>query len=141
MFRILFLLFISSSIFAQTVPKADADSIRAIMGRQQAAWNRGDMDSFMNGYWESDSLRFLGKEGIRYGYAPTLKRYKEHYPDKAAMGQLAFTILSVEPAGTDQAMVLGLWKLQREKDTPGGAFVLIWKKINGQWVCVLDHTS
>ena len=57
------------------------------------------------------------------------------------MGQLAFTILSVEPAGTDQAMVLGLWKLQREKDTPGGAFVLIWKKINGQWVCVLDHTS
>ncbi|MCB0395898.1 MAG: nuclear transport factor 2 family protein [Flavobacteriales bacterium] len=140
-FFFLFSLFLFSAQ-AQSVKQADADTIKAIMLRQQQAWNRGDMDGFMHGYWESDSLRFLGGSGVRLGYQPTLAGYKEKYPDKSAMGTLTFEFISTEYVGDDRnILMLGKWKLARENDSPGGAFVLLWKKIDGHWVIVLDHTS
>lgn len=117
------------------------EAILSTMAAQEAAWNRGDLKGFMNGYWESDSLRFIGKSGITRGWSQTLANYERGYPDRAAMGKLTFTILIVEKLGPKCAGVTGKWHLQREKDAPEGYFSLIWKKIEGKWVIVADHSS
>jgi ketosteroid isomerase-like protein len=116
-------------------------SIQSVMNEQQEAWNRGDIDAFMSGYWKSDSLRFIGKRGITYGWQSTLNNYKSSYPGNAAMGRLQFTNLTTELAGDNSAYVIGKWELFRATDTLGGHYSLLWKKINGQWLIVADHSS
>ncbi|HVV56403.1 MAG TPA: nuclear transport factor 2 family protein, partial [Mucilaginibacter sp.] len=105
------------------------------------AWNRGDVEGFMQGYWKSDSLMFVGSSPPVYGWQSTLERYKEHYPDKAAMGELTFDILQVKVLDSSNAFVLGGWRLKRKNDSPGGYFTLWFRKINGEWKIVCDHTS
>jgi|SRR6187402_2469968 len=119
----------------------DKQAILKVLTTQQAAWNRGDIDSFMQGYWKSDSLLFVGKTAPTYGWQATLNNYKKSYPDKAAMGTLTFDILKVELLDDHNAFILGGWKLKRAKDTPGGYFTLWFRKINGEWKIVADHTS
>jgi ketosteroid isomerase-like protein len=119
---------------------ADRNEILEVMHQQEVAWNNGNIDGFMNGYWKSDSLKFVGKNGIKYGWQNTLENYKKSYPDKATMGTLKFDVIQLEVYGKS-AFVLGKWQLKREKDTPNGYFTLFWKKINGHWVIVIDHTS
>jgi len=119
----------------------ELQAIQKIMASQEASWNSGNLEGFMNGYWESDSLKFVGKTGITYGWKATLERYQKGYPDKAAMGKLTFTLLHVERIGRSAAMVTGKWHLQREKDAPQGHFTLLWRKIQGRWVIVEDHSS
>jgi ketosteroid isomerase-like protein len=126
---------------SQTLSSKDRDAILAVMADQETAWNKVDLQGFMNGYWESDSLRFIGKSGITYGWQPTLANYQRSYPDKAAMGKLKFTILRVESLGKGVAHVTGAWLLTREKDAPQGYFTLLWRKIKGRWVIVADHSS
>lgn len=113
------------------------------MALQEEAWNKGSIDEFMNGYWESKELRFVsGKSGIRYGYEETLNGYKKAYPDKSQMGILTFTLINVEKISKKSALVIGKWALDREKEEDlEGHFSLIWKKIKGQWVIVVDHSS
>lgn len=111
------------------------------MHTQQLAWNRGDIDGFMQGYWKSDSLVFVGKDAPTYGWQTTLNNYKKHYPDTAAMGQLTFTILQVKVLSSTNAFVLGGWQLKRVKDAPGGYYTLWFRKIKGEWKIVCDHTS
>lgn len=108
---------------------------------QQEAWNMGDIDGFMQGYWKNDSLCFIGKSGPSYGWLPTLNRYKQSYPNKAAMGQLAFTDLRFEPLGTQSLLCSGQWQLFRQADTLQGRFTLLFKQIEGRWVIVYDHSS
>lgn len=115
--------------------------IQSVMNQQQEAWNRGDIDAFMSGYWQSDSLRFIGKRGITYGWQSTLNNYKSNYPGKAAMGRLQFTNLSTELIGDSAAYVIGKWELFRSADTLGGHYSLLWKNIHGQWLIVADHSS
>ena len=115
--------------------------IQSVMNRQQEAWNRGDIDAFMSGYWQSDSLRFIGKRGITYGWQSTLNNYKSSYPGKEAMGRLQFTNLSTELIGDSAAYVIGKWELFRAADTIGGHYSLLWKNIHGQWLIVADHSS
>jgi ketosteroid isomerase-like protein len=119
----------------------DRQAIIKVMHTQQLAWNRGDIDGFMQGYWKSDSLVFVGKDAPTYGWQTTLNNYKKHYPDKAAMGQLTFTILQVKVLDPTNAFVLGGWHLKREKDAPGGYYTLWFRKIKGEWKIVCDHTS
>lgn len=119
---------------------ADRNEILEVMHQQEVAWNNGNIEGFMNGYWKSDSLKFVGKNGIKYGWQNTLENYKKSYPDKATMGTLKFDVIQLEVSGKS-AFVLGKWQLKREKDTPNGYFTLFWKKINGHWVIVIDHTS
>ncbi|MBK9451778.1 MAG: DUF4440 domain-containing protein [Bacteroidetes bacterium] len=126
---------------AQGIKPKDKSAILEIMASQEMSWNKGDLEGFMNGYWRSDSLRFIGKSGITYGWQPTLANYQRSYPDKAAMGKLKFTILRVESLGKGVAHVTGAWLLTREKDAPQGYFTLLWRKINGEWVIVADHSS
>jgi hypothetical protein len=86
------------SLFAQAQTK-DTDKILTILAAQEKAWNEGNIEQFMHGYWENDSLVFVGKSGLTYGYKNTLANYKKGYPDKTYMGQLKFTILSMQPLG------------------------------------------
>lgn len=120
--------------------KNNEQEILAIMQKQENSWNNGNIDAFMQGYWQSDSLLFIGKNGIKYGWQTTLDNYKKSYPDKATMGKLAFEILKLEVSG-ETAYMLGKWSLIRENDNPNGYFTLYWKKINEKWVITIDHTS
>ena len=117
-----------------------ADDIRAVMNKQADDWNRGDIPAFMEGYWKSDKLVFVGSE-VTKGWQPTLDRYKRSYPDKAAMGTLTFSDLEITVLSNDSALVLGSWSLKREKDNPGGKFTLIFRKFKEGWRIIHDHTT
>lgn len=119
----------------------DTKEILAVLDNQQNAWNAGDLNKFMSGYAQSDSLLFLGKAGPTYGWQQALDNYKKGYPDKAAMGKLTFSIKKVQLLSKDTAFVLGGWHLQREKDEPQGYFTLIFKKFKSGWKIISDHTS
>ncbi|WP_246104147.1 YybH family protein [Mucilaginibacter corticis] len=93
----------------------DRQAILKVMEDQRQAWNRGDVETFMQGYWKSDSLMFVGKTAPTYGWQNTLNNYKKGYPDKAAMGELAFNILKVEVLDAKNAFVFGGWHLKRIK--------------------------
>ena len=119
------------------------NSIQAIMLRQENAWNEGNLDQFMIGYWESDSLTFIGKSGLNYGWKNTLLNYKKSYPSVKDMGTLSFDNLSLEVLSEDLALVIGKWRLNRDKigDTLQGHYSLVWKRIKNKWVIVSDHSS
>ncbi|HMX40181.1 MAG TPA: nuclear transport factor 2 family protein [Saprospiraceae bacterium] len=133
-----FLLLLAWSVSGQPA----ARTIRNIMAEQEAAWNRGDLPAFMEGYWHSDSLRFIGSKGLTYGWQATLDNYRRGYPDRATMGTLKFTILSVEKLSRRSAFVVGKWHLARgDKGDLSGHYTLLWRKIRGHWVIVADHSS
>ena len=136
-----FLFLISSLVFSQSLDKADRDSILKVLEKQRIGWNNGDIEEYMKGYWKSDSLRFIGKSGINYGWEATLKSYKKGYPDKETMGKLTFEIISLESVGKNTAFMIGKWSLKREKNDIAGYFSLLWKKINGIWLITTDHSS
>lgn len=117
-----------------------AGDIRAVMDRQAADWNKGDIDGFMKGYWNSEKLVFVSSRVTR-GWQPTLDNYKKSYPNRAAMGTLTFSDLEITVLSKDSAVVLGSWWLKREKDNPGGKFTLIFRKFKDGWKIVHDHTS
>ncbi len=118
-------------------------SITQILIKQQSAWNKGSIEKFMAPYWYSDSLRFIGKKGITYGWQNTLDNYKKSYPDTTTMGQLTFEINSIDVFSKSSAFVIGKWFLKREKGKGdlGGYFSLLFKKIKNKWFIVVDHTS
>lgn len=125
-----------------TAQNKDEQQILTILEAQSKAWNAGKIDQFMKGYWQSDSLIFIGSGGITYGYDTTLKNYYKRYSDRDAMGQLTFTILKLKRISANSYFVIGKWFLKREKNGDvGGHFTLLWKKIKGEWVIVADHSS
>jgi ketosteroid isomerase-like protein len=124
-----------------TAQKNAVKRISAIMAEQEQAWNRGDLESFMQGYWPSDSLRFIGSKGLTYGWKQTLDNYKKSYPDRETMGILKFTIISIEPLSKRTAFVIGKWHLSRKAGDLSGHYTLLWKKMKGKWVIVADHSS
>lgn len=116
-------------------------AIRAILDRQDAAWNAGDIDGFMDGYWQSPELRFASGGTIVRGYTPTLERYKARYSSRAGMGMLDTSELEVVMLAPDAAIVHGRWKLTREHDAPGGLFTLVLRQIEGEWKIISDTTT
>lgn len=124
-----------------SVRAADALQIMAIMESQENAWNEGNHEAFMKGYWESDSLMYVGKSGISYGYDNTLARYRQAYPDQRSMGTLSFEILHLISLGKKEALMIGKWTLQRQDGDLDGHFSLVWNKIRGKWVIICDHSS
>ncbi len=118
-------------------------AIVAVLAAQAAAWNRGDLPGYMAGYWHADSLVFIGRKGLTYGWQPTLANYQKSYPDAAAMGQLDFSGLRVTLLAPDAAQALGRWHLARSGGLADlqGHFLLVWRKVAGQWVIVADHSS
>ena len=125
-------------MFAQN----DSSAIKDVMNKQIQAWNNGDIDRFMQTYWKSDSLMFIGSTAPVYGWQTTLENYKKHYPDTATMGKLSFNLIKLNQLSPEYYFVIGAWHLKRtqEKDI-GGYFTLLFRKINGTWIIVVDHTS
>lgn len=117
-----------------------AAEIRNVLETQTRAWNAGDIDGFMQGYWNSPRLVFVGSTVTR-GWQPTLDNYKKKYDSRAKMGVLTFSDLEIEVLSKDAAVVLGSWALAREKDNPHGKFTLIFRKFRDGWKIVHDHTS
>ncbi len=119
----------------------DFDEIKHILFQQEADWNNGDIDAFMKAYWKSEELQFGGAYGITRGWQQTLENYKRGYPDKETMGRLSFQIKDMTQQSEQVVSLTGSWILHREDDSPGGHFLLIWRKIDGEWKIVVDHTS
>jgi beta-aspartyl-peptidase (threonine type) len=126
-----------------TVISSDStdQSIRAVLASQQAAWNRGDIPAFLEGYWNSPELTFAGSDGIVRGYDGVLARYRKSYPDKKTMGELDFSGLEIRPLGPQAALVLGHWHLKRQTDELGGVFSLVFQQFPDGWRIAHDHTS
>jgi beta-aspartyl-peptidase (threonine type) len=119
----------------------DRSAITAVLKKQQEAWNQGDVDTFLQGYWRSPELTFSGSGGIARGWDGVLARYKEHYPNREAMGQLEFSGLEIRFLGKNAALVLGHWHLTRQKGDAGGVFSLVFEYFPGGWRIIHDHTS
>ena len=115
--------------------------IRSVLRAQQDAWNRGDIDGFMNGYARSKSTIFISEDTLRRGWETVRDRYRKKYSDRTKMGTLTFSDLEITPLSLDSAMVLGRWRLERTNDRPHGRFTLIFRKTADGWRIVLDHTS
>ncbi len=126
------------SVFAQPT---DEQQIKDAMTEQLNAWNAGDIDRYMETYWHSDSLMFIGKSGPTYGWEKTKSNYKKGYPDTAAMGKLDFEIISMKRLSVMYYSVVGKWHLKRSIGDIGGAFSLLFKKIKKKWVIIQDHSS
>jgi ketosteroid isomerase-like protein len=121
----------------------DFNKIKELMTTQSEAWNRGDIDGFMTTYWKSEKLQFIGSKGITYGWKNTLDRYKKSYPSKETMGFLTFDIINLDKRSRKVISVVGKWHLKRDADLGNlkGHFLLILKKIKGNWLIVADHSS
>jgi uncharacterized protein (TIGR02246 family) len=133
--------------FPSTAPSSKQQSdqfvieIRAVIQAQQEAWNRGDIDGFMNGYARSKSTIFVSEDTVTRGWQTVRDRYKKKYSNREKMGTLKFSTLEITPLGADSAVALGRWKLKRAKDQPHGRFTLIFRKTADGWRIVHDHTS
>jgi ketosteroid isomerase-like protein len=126
---------------AQSASSADELAIRDVLATQQAAWNRGDIPTFLQGYRNSPDLTFAGSDGFVRGYDGLLQRYQKSYPTVEAMGQLDFSGLEIRSLGPDAAMVLGRWHLSRPVGDVGGVFTLIFRRFAPGWRIIHDHTS
>jgi uncharacterized protein (TIGR02246 family) len=123
------------------VPASAEAQIRAVLFRQEAAWNRGDTETFLEGY--APNTTFVGDK-ITRGLNELRVRYQSHYPTIASMGHLTFSDLEVHPAGADYAYVIGHWRLERAAEgggDTGGNFTLIFRKTEKGWKIILDHTT
>lgn len=112
-----------------------------MLAAQVTEWNKGHIEGYMKGYWENDSLLFIGSKGPRYGYKETLEKYKLAYPDTAHMGRLTSTIISIKRLSPEYYFILGSWALERSAGNVSGSYTLLLRKIGGVWVIVCDHSS
>lgn len=120
---------------------SEKQAVGQVLADQAASWNKGDIDGFMEGYAKIPTLRFASGGTVTYGWQETLDRYKKHYPDRAAMGTLTFSDLDITLLAPDAALVFGRWRLKTEKGEPNGLFTLLFRKTDGAWRIVADHSS
>jgi ketosteroid isomerase-like protein len=126
---------------ASVAQDKDEISVRALLAEQTKEWNNGNIPAFMETYWKSDSLMFVGKTGVTYGWQKTMDNYKKNYPDTAAMGKLNFDLLEIKKLSGTYFFVIGKWHLTRSIGNIGGSFTLLFRKMNNRWVIVADHSS
>jgi len=124
--------------FSQTTEKEDEKAIKSVMALQEEAWTNNDLEGFMQGYWKSDSLKFFGSGGLTKGWQKTLDNYKRNYPTKEHSGTLKFTIKDISKIEEDSYWVMGKYHLKRSVGDANGVFLIIFKKINGEWKIVAD---
>ncbi|GAB3533269.1 hypothetical protein GCM10027443_18500 [Pontibacter brevis] len=127
-------------------PKASADAkvaVRKVLEEQSACWSKGDLDCYMQGYWKSDSLLFVGSRGLTYGWQQTLENYKRGYPDASAMGNLTFDLKEMRPQSPETMLVVGQWHLKRTVAAGDleGHFSVIFRKFSDGWKIIADHSS
>ena len=141
-YLLLILAFTLSACTGQCPIKAEAE-INRKMELQRQAWNDGNLESFMQPYWNSEQLLFIGSSGLKRGWSTVLNNYKNNYSDSASMGELDFSELTVQKIGGNHMFVVGRWQLKREGklEDLGGYFSLIWHYIDGEWYIIADHSS
>lgn len=138
-----FLLVLALAGCAAPDPAPEREAIVAVLTAQADAWNRGDLDAFLRGYWNSEHTVFAGGGQVHRGYEAMAKRYREAYPTKEKMGRLSFSNLAFESLEPDRAVVTGSWELELtgSDQRPGGVFTLLWRRFPDGWKIVHDHTS
>lgn len=119
----------------------DIEAIKKVLHKSAENWSKGDLEGYMNVYWKSSELQFIGKNGITYGWDETYKKYKKSYPTSQHTGQLTFKVLSINYLAKNLYSLTGEYYLKREKGDTNGIFTLIFKKINNNWVIVSDHSQ
>lgn len=134
---------ISGAVFGQSDKQKVkiADEIRKVMEAQTIAWNKGDIEGFMIGYWKSPQMTFVSGDNVTKGWQETTDRYKKNYDTREKMGALTFTDLEIEVLSKDSAKVLGRWKVAHEPKDSQGRFTLIFRKLKAGWRIIHDHTS
>ena len=132
----LMMVLLSTSAFSQ----ADSNEAKRLLDIQAKCWNNGDLYGFMDTYWKSDSLLFIGKNGVARGWDRTLSNYQKKYPDTVAMGKLSFDILEQKKLSAELYFLIGKYTLKRTADTVSGIFSLLIQKKNDKWVIIADHT-
>lgn len=138
----LFLSLSMLSAFADNqIDEKEKIQILRLLERQEKAWNAGNLEGFMETYWKSEKLVFVGSHGPTYGWQATLNNYKKSYPDKTAMGKLAFKVIDVSKIDTKTVFVIGRFELTRKIGDLAGHFTLLIQKRNGKWLIVSDHSS
>jgi hypothetical protein len=135
------LLLLLSASFIASAQKGEEAQIRKLLTIQTKEWNSGNIEGFMQTYWKSDSLMFIGKNGIKWGWQETLNNYRKSYPDTTAMGKLSFDILVVKKLSPEYYYVVGKWMLRRTIGDLSGHYNLLLRRIKGQWMIVADHSS
>lgn len=145
-FFIILSFFLPNTVHSQQLSIVDKTAIVSVLNYQETKWNEGDINGYMDGYLHSDSLKFITKKGVTYGWENTLQKYKKSYPDKAAMGHLKYDVISIEALCDHKAMMTGKWTLttfgsNNLKNEIVGYFTLIWQKYDGKWFIIIDHTS
>ena len=135
----------SMAVEAQTSAKQKSAktlaAIRAVLDAQRDAWNRGDVEGYMDGYERSELTVFVSGDNLTRGWQTVLERYKKNYNTREKMGTLTFSDLDVTLLGRDAAVVLGRWHLQRANDEPHGRFTLVFRRTKQGWKIIHDHTS
>jgi beta-aspartyl-peptidase (threonine type) len=117
-------------------------AVKKVLADQEAAWNKGDLEGFMAGYWKSPDLTFYSGKEVTRGWQATLDRYvKKYKADGKEMGKLTFSDIDVQVLGPDTALVRGRWQLELSKEKPGGLFTLLFRRLPDGWRIVHDHTS
>ena len=141
----LFLSGLVAACVSQPNPRKDADeiarAIRAVMEAQQAAWNRGDIEGFMDGYERSETTTFVSGDEITRGWQTVLDRYKQRYSSPEKMGTLSFSELDIQPISPSYALVDGRWQLNRAGDSPHGRFTLLFRETSNGWRIIHDTTT
>jgi len=136
------LIFLVTTIFAQnTISEKEKNKISTLLDKQVEAWNKGNLEEFMETYWKSDELSFVGSRGPTYGWQATLDNYKKGYPDKAAMGKLELTILKISKIDKKTVLVIGRFDLKREMGDLSGHYTLVIQKFGKEWLIISDHSS
>ncbi|PYS70309.1 MAG: DUF4440 domain-containing protein [Acidobacteria bacterium] len=117
------------------------EAIRAVIEAQRDAWNKGDIDGYMDGYDRTEATVFISGDNVTHGWQTVRDRYKKNYDTREKMGQLTFSDLEFTVLGKDHVSVVGRWLLKRTSDEPHGRFTLIFKKTSKGWRIIHDHTS
>ena len=132
---------VSGFVFAQSKNEKEQAAIRKVMDDQIVAWNKGDIDGFMQGYWKSENLIFVSGDNVRRGWQTVTDNYKKSYNTREKMGVLSFNDLEITILSKDSATVLGRWKVETKPENAQGRFTLIFRKFKEGWRIIHDHTS
>lgn len=138
---LLILVLFSTSVAETKISTKEKNEINGLLNKQVQAWNEGNLEKFMQTYWNSEKLSFVGSRGPTYGWQATLESYKKGYPDKAAMGNLKFTILDISKIDRKTVYVIGRFELTRDVGNLSGHFTLVIQKIKNEWLIISDHSS
>ena len=130
-----------SAMAENRLSEKDESNIRKLIQQQVDAWNEGNLEKFMETYWKSDRLSFVGSRGPTYGWQATLDNYKKGYPSKKAMGHLDLKVLDLSQIDVKTVLMIGRFELTREIGDVAGHFTLVIQKIEGEWKIISDHSS